>query len=127
MEYFDDQSKTPVVSVRISMTNTLLAAALLAGLPLAASAQDPKVAAGQKVYTNQKCALCHSVAGKGNPKGALDGVGSRLGADDIRLWIADAKTMTINTKAERKPEMRSYTLSPDEIGALVAYMQSLKK
>ena len=79
------------------MTNTLLSAALLVGLPLVASAQTSNVAAGQKVYANQKCALCHSVAGKGNPKGALDGVGSRLGADDIRLWIADAKTMTIKT------------------------------
>ena len=41
--------------------------------PLTAHAQD-LAAAGQKVYETQKCSLCHSVAGKGNAKGSLDGV-----------------------------------------------------
>ena len=109
------------------MRRTVLAVAFLAFLPLAASAQDPNVAAGQKVYADQKCALCHAIGGKGNPKGALDGVGSRLSGEEIRLWIADAKVMTTKTKAARKPEMRSYTLAPDELAALVAYMQTLKK
>ena len=35
-----------------------------------ASAQDS--AAGAKVFADQKCSVCHSVAGKGNAKGALD-------------------------------------------------------
>src|ERR1700733_4708225 len=62
-----------------------------------AAAQDAK-AQGEKVFAAQKCALCHSVAGKGNAKGALDEVGSTLSADDIRAWITDAHGMTAKTK-----------------------------
>jgi hypothetical protein len=33
-------------------------------------------AAGAKIFVDQKGSLCHSVAGKGNTKGALDDVDS---------------------------------------------------
>jgi mono/diheme cytochrome c family protein len=84
--------------------------------------------AGQrrKRLCDQKCSLCHSIAGKGNAKGSLDGVGAKLTADDIRAWITDAKGMTAKSKATRKPEMKQYTLSKDDVDALVAYMTSLK-
>jgi mono/diheme cytochrome c family protein len=94
-------------------------------IPHPASAQS--AAEGQKVYTAQKCNVCHSVAGVGNKRGALDEVGSKLSADDIRQWIVDAPAMTAKTKAERKPPMKSYTLSKPDLDALVAYMASLKK
>jgi mono/diheme cytochrome c family protein len=97
------------------------------GLSVSALAQDAKVERGQKVYTDQKCALCHSIGGHGNAKGPLDGVGSKLSADEIRQWITDAKGMTAKTKATRKPEMKQYTLPKDDADALVAYLQSLKK
>lgn len=96
------------------------------GLAGAAGAQDLK-AKGEKLFADQKCSLCHSVAGHGNAKGALDGVGSKLSADEIRSWITDAKGMTAKTKATRKPEMKQYTLPKDDVGALVAYLTSLKK
>lgn len=83
---------------------------------------------GQKVYAAEKCSFCHAVAGKGNAKGALDTVGSRLSADQIRQWIVDAPGMTAKTKAARKPLMKSYpSLAKQDVDALVAYMQSLKK
>jgi len=105
-----------------------MAFALLLTIPLAgaAAAQDVK-ARGEKVYADQKCSLCHSIAGKGNAKGPLDGVGSKLSADDIRAWIVDAKAMTAKTKPTRKPEMKQYTLPKDDVDALVAYLSSLKK
>ena len=82
----------------------------------------------EAVFAAQKCSLCHSVAGKGNPKGALDDVGSKLKADEIRAWIVDAKTMTAKTGATRKPEMKSYASLPkDDVDNLVAYLQTLKK
>jgi mono/diheme cytochrome c family protein len=95
----------------------------------AASAQDAKIEKGMKVYADQKCAMCHSIAGKGNVKGPLDGVGAKLTADEIRQWIVDPVTMTAKTKAERKPLMTNkYTALPKEdLDALVAYMVSLKK
>ena len=90
------------------------------------SAQD-SAARGAAVYAEQKCAVCHSIAGKGNAKGPLDAVGSTLTADDIRAWIVDAKGMTAKTKAPRKPEMRHYDLPPADVDALVAYLSTLKK
>jgi mono/diheme cytochrome c family protein len=103
-----------------------MAVVLCAGVASLASAQDAK-AKGEKVYTDQKCSLCHSVAGKGNAKGALDGVGSKLSADEIRNWITDAKGMTAKMKTTRKPDMKAYTLPKDDVDALVAYLSSLKK
>jgi Cytochrome c2 len=96
-----------------------------AGLVATASAQD--LAKGEAVYAAQKCAMCHSIGEKGNKKGPLDGVGAKLSAADISLWMTDAKAMTAKTKSTRKPEMKSYTLPKDELDALVAYMVSLKK
>lgn len=83
---------------------------------------------GMKVYAAERCATCHSIAGKGNPKGPLDGVGSKLSADEIREWIVNAPAMTAKTKAERRPLMRAYpNIQKADLDALVAYMQSLKK
>jgi mono/diheme cytochrome c family protein len=91
-----------------------------------AGAQD-KVARGAAVYAEQKCSMCHSVAGKGNAKGPLDEVGSKLSAADLKAWIVDAKGMTVKTKATRKPDMKNYTLPDADVDALVAYMATLKK
>jgi mono/diheme cytochrome c family protein len=91
-----------------------------------AAAQDAKVQ-GEKVFADQKCALCHSIGGKGNSKGPLDQVGGKLSADDIRAWLTDAKGMTAKTKATRKPEMKEYTLSKADVDVLVAYLSGMKK
>ena len=108
-------------------TMTMMTMAMCVGLAAAAAGQDAKVAKGEQVYAAQKCALCHSIGDKGNKKGPLDGVGSKLPAADIKAWMTDAKGMTAKTKATRKPDMKSYTLPADELDALVAYMMSLKK
>jgi mono/diheme cytochrome c family protein len=113
------------------MNRTVLMTMLAAGLLTAASAsaQDAaKVARGEKVYAAQKCGICHAIAGKGNTKGPLDGVGTKLTADEIHQWLVDAAGMTAKTKAPRKPVMRSYpNLPKEDLEALVAYLQSLKK
>lgn len=97
------------------------------GVAAAAQAQDAKVTKGQQLLADQKCTMCHSVGDKGNKKGPLDGVASKLSADEIRSWLTDAKGMTAKTKATRKPEMKAYTLPKDGVDALVAYLQTLKK
>lgn len=92
-----------------------------------ASAQSPDtIEHGKKVYAAQKCQACHSVQGVGNKKGPLDDVGARLSRDDIENWIVNAPQMTEKTKAARRPFMRAYKLSKEDLDALVAYMQSLK-
>jgi mono/diheme cytochrome c family protein len=93
----------------------------------AATGQDA-VERGRKVYAAEKCGVCHSVGGQGNKRGPLDDVGSRLSADDIRAWLVNAQDMTAKTKAARKPPMKSYAhVTKEDLDALVAYMQSLKK
>jgi len=97
------------------------------GAAAAAAAQDAKVARGEQLYGEQKCGLCHSIGDKGNKKGPLDGVGSKLSNEDLRQWIVDAKGMTAKTSAPRKPNMKNYALPKDDVDALVAFMASLKK
>jgi mono/diheme cytochrome c family protein len=108
------------------MRSIVLAIMVTVGVASFASAQDAK-AKGEKVFADQKCSLCHSIAGKGNAKGALDAVGGKLSADEIRTWITDAKGMTVKMKTTRKPDMKAYTLPKDDVDALVAYLASLKK
>jgi mono/diheme cytochrome c family protein len=91
-----------------------------------AAAQDAKTR-GEKVFADQKCALCHSIDGKGNAKGPMDEALSKLSADEIRAWITDAKGMTEKTKATRKPAMKQYSLPKEDVDALVAYLSSMKK
>ena len=90
-----------------------------------ASAQDS--AAGAKIFADQKCSLCHSIAGKGNTKGPLDDIGTKDSAADIRAWIEDGPGMTAKTNATRKPAMKAYSLPKDDVDALVAYLSGLKK
>ena len=94
-----------------------------------AFAQDKAlVDKGMKVYTEQKCSLCHSIDGKGNVKGPLDGVGTKLTAAELREWMVDPKGMTTKMKAERKPSMKAYpNLPKEDVDAVVAYMMTLKK
>ena len=83
---------------------------------------------GAAVYAAQKCATCHAIAGKGQAKGPLDGVGSKLSADEIREWLVDPAAAAKKHNATRKPPMRAYAKLPKEdLDALVAYMASLKK
>jgi mono/diheme cytochrome c family protein len=93
----------------------------------AASAQAP-AAAGAAVFTAQKCSLCHAIAGKGNAKGALDGIGTKLTADEIRRWIVTPVEMAKAAKAVRKPPMlQTFAKLPKaDLDALVGYLASLK-
>ena len=90
-----------------------------------AAAEDAKTQ-GAKVFADQKCSVCHSIAGKGNSKGPLDDIGKKDSPDEIRAWITDAKGMTAKTKATRKPEMKAYTLPKEDVDELVAYLSGMK-
>ncbi len=97
-------------------------------MTMAGSANAQDVTAGEKVYVAQKCSMCHAIAGKGNKKFPLDGVGTKLTADQIKEWIVDPKSAAAKAKSEAKPPMKAYpNLSAGDLDALVAYMVSLKK
>lgn len=97
---------------------------LIAGPAFAQGAAEK----GAAVYAAQKCMTCHSIAGKGQAKGPLDGVGTKLTADEIREWIVSPAAAAKKHNATRKPPMRAYPKLPaEDLDALVAYMASLKK
>jgi mono/diheme cytochrome c family protein len=94
----------------------------------AAYAQDKNVERGQKLYVDQKCSVCHSIAGKGNAKGPLDSAGSKLTEEEIRQWLIAPRVMAEKTKSTRKPLMPEYTkLAKEDLDALIGYLRTLKK
>ena len=96
--------------------------------PLGPVPQDAaKIEAGKKVYDAQKCSMCHMVAGKGAKMSVLDGVGTKLKAEDIKLWITEPATMEAKLTTKPKIKMKAYKLAPADLDALVAYLASLKK
>ena len=99
----------------------------LAACAAPAFAQSP-AAAGEKVFTEKKCGICHLVGDVGNKKGpVLDGVGSKLSPKDIREWITNAPEMAAKANSTRKPPMKAYTdFSKEDVDALVAYVTTLK-
>ena len=106
---------------------TAIAALFLISSSATLSAQAT-AAAGMKVFETQKCSLCHSVAGKGNVKGPLDGAGSKWKAEEIRQWLTDPAGMAKKHDATRKPPMKNFSSLPAaDLDALVAYVSSLKK
>jgi len=83
---------------------------------------------GAKVYAAQKCSMCHSVAGVGNKKLPLEGVGTKLTADQIREWIVTPVEAAKKASSTAKPAMKAYPALPKaDLDALVGYMKSLAK
>jgi mono/diheme cytochrome c family protein len=102
--------------------------AALTGVMGAAQAPPPaaelarQIARGKVVYAEQKCAACHLIAGVGNKRSVLDGVGSRVTEANLRLWIVNPRKVKPTV---RKPDY-SRLPAPD-VDALVAYLKSLTK
>ena len=100
--------------------DVVLLAVVLAGAARPALAQEDAKAVerGKAVYPEQKCSLCHAVAGKGNPKGPLDDVGSKLTADEIRAWLLTPRRWRRRRRrrasqpCSRSPRCRRWTWTP---------------
>jgi mono/diheme cytochrome c family protein len=109
------------------MTRIIVAVVGIGFLALSASARaQDKVEQGSALFTSQKCTLCHAIAGKGNKKGALDDVGTKLKADEIRSWLTNPDAMREKTKATRTPVMKDPKLTKDQVDALVAFLSAQK-
>ena len=109
------------------MLRAMAVVAIVSLAGAASAAAQGTAAQGEKVFAAQKCGLCHSIEGKGNPKGPLDEAVAKLSAGEIREWITDSKGMSAKTKATRKPAMKEFTLPKEDVDALVAYLSSIKK
>jgi cytochrome c2 len=104
------------------------AVAFLAGAGSAFAQDAKKIEKGKEVFAASKCSMCHSIAGKGNPKGPLDDVATKVSAAEMKQWLNDPATMAAKEKKDRKPQMKSFkTMSAEDQDALIAYLQTLKK
>ncbi len=99
-------------------------ALVLACSVAALAAPRADVKKGEEVYAKNNCKMCHSIAGVGNKKNPLDGVGSKLTEDLMKKWIRTPKEM------EPKNNMMAYPvakISDADLADLVAYLMTLKK
>ena len=94
-----------------------------------AAAQDAQAEKGMQVFVAQKCTTCHSIAGRGNKKGSLDDVGSKLSEAEIRAWLVDPEGMAKKRTppSTRKPPMKKKPMPAGDVDALVALLTTLKK
>lgn len=107
-----------------------LVAGLLTLMTVSVSAQGPRlVEAGKEVYATRQCARCHMVGGKGYKDGKLDGVASKVSAEDMRHWLTAPSEM--EARLDHKPKVRmssrkTMKLTDGEVTSLVAYLRTLK-
>jgi mono/diheme cytochrome c family protein len=85
------------------------------------------VARGRAVYAEQRCASCHAIAGEGNPRFPLDGVGAQLNPDELRQWITGTGgAAEVLTPTVQRRKQRYLTLPEPDLAALVAYLGTLR-
>ena len=81
---------------------------------------------GREVYAEQGCASCHAIAGAGNPRNPLDGVGARRARAELLEWITGTGSAAdqLSPAVVRRKE-RYRNLSQDDMNALMAYLANL--
>jgi ubiquinol-cytochrome c reductase cytochrome b subunit len=71
---------------------------------------------GAQIFYNEGCQFCHAYAGQGGQRGpSLTTVGDRLSREQITISILNGR---------RNMPAYGNTLTPDELEALVAFLQS---
>lgn len=89
--------------------------------------QTAAAAPGRAAFERLGCAGCHSVAGKGNPRSPLDGVGTRRSRDALRHWTVAADEVAPQLTASVARMKRTYAdLPEEELHAIVEFLASLK-
>lgn len=85
-----------------------------------------RIEAGRQLYLQQRCALCHSIAGQGNPRNSLDGIGIKHSATELRDFIIGADTLQgVLPDNILKIKQQYRRLPANQLDDLVIYMQSL--
>jgi mono/diheme cytochrome c family protein len=95
--------------------------------PTAETATQGTIERGRAVYEQQNCATCHSIAGEGNPRNPLDGVGENWSALEMEEWITGTGAAAeVLPAAIAKRKQRYRVMPADDLAALVAYLLTLK-
>lgn len=106
------------IIIRTALSSIVIA--VVAAPPLSAG-QSGNAANGQKLYTAQKCSLCHKIAGKGGPMGPeLGKVGATRDAAWLKGYLTNPKSL------DPKNKMPPVKLKGAEMDDLIAYLLSLK-
>jgi mono/diheme cytochrome c family protein len=110
---------------------TLLGVAVMAGVAPAQTLDPVKVDAGQKLYVEHKCSVCHAIKNSGGKTAsALGGVGAKLTEADITKWLTDTAAMEAaiipKPKVSMATYMKTHTLADADVAALVAFLMSQK-
>lgn len=111
------------------IVTVMFGAAVIVVIGGIARGQDAGSDKAMEVFVAQKCTTCHSIAGRGNKKGALDEVGSQLSSAEIKAWLTDPEGMAARRKpaSTRKPPMKKKAMSDADLETLVAFLAAQKK
>lgn len=90
--------------------------AALRGTP-GASSSNSTDASGKQLFESYGCSSCHSVAGAGNTAAALDGIGSKRTAEELKKLIVSPPSGST---------MPAMDVPEKDLDALVAYLTTLK-
>lgn len=76
---------------------------------------------GAALVEKYGCRNCHTIDGRGALKAPnLDEAAKYESAETLYRWLANPRSMRVNTP------MRNFHLSDSEIGAIIAYLQSIR-
>jgi mono/diheme cytochrome c family protein len=95
--------------------------------PAADTGTTDEIARGRAVYGQQNCATCHSIAGNGNPRYPLDGVGENWNPGELEEWVTGSGAAAeVLPAAIAKRKQRYLKIPADDMKALIAYLASLR-
>lgn len=91
-----------------------------------AAAAVPDSIRGKAVFDAQGCVRCHSVAGVGNTRTPLDGVGARRSAAELRAWTVGAPELADSLAPATFRAKQAYREMPSaDLDALIRYLGTL--
>ena len=97
------------------------------GVGIEEPADPALIARGREVYDDQACGRCHAIAGTGNPRSPLDGVGARRTPAEIAAWItADASVRDRLSPSVVRAKQRFAELPDADVRALATYLSTLR-
>ena len=80
-------------------------------------------AIGRESFNRRGCSACHSIAGTGNPRHPLDGVGSNWTAEQLHAWVTGSGFAAERLPASVARRKQRYTSIPDEeMNALIGFL-----
>ena len=84
-------------------------------------------ARGILVFINQGCVQCHSLSGTGSGRLSLDGIGNRLGENEIRDWIVANPPVINNLSPTIRTIKSSYANIPQQDMNALLYLLNNSK